>query len=603
MVVGLLAAAVVSAQLSPGDLARAHAQLEGMSNCTQCHVLGEKVSNDKCLACHDEISSSIRGKSGYHYSKDVRGKDCATCHSDHHGRNFDMVRFDTDNFNHRLTGYELTGAHKTADCRACHQPDYIDNKELKARKDTWLGLETRCIDCHDDGHRPTLGNDCAKCHATDAFAPAPKFDHAKTDYPLVGKHQTVDCKECHTPELREGKEVMKFSDIPFANCNSCHDDVHNNQLGTNCKQCHTETSFTAAAALRKFNHTPTGFVLKGKHKQVDCFTCHADTGSPRTVFQDRAGIATNACATCHADVHSGKFGTTCADCHTEDGWVGRSIRTDKFNHNLTDFALTGKHQTVDCKQCHVSERMTDPLPHNTCAVCHDDYHKGEFAATTAAAQTPDCAACHVTDGFSPSQFTIEQHAGTAFALDGAHLATPCFACHLQEDQWQFRNIGSRCVDCHDDVHIGEINAKYYPNQTCETCHSTSAWMGDNQFDHNLTKFALAGVHQRTACVDCHKQDTEKPHGRFANLPQDCASCHDNVHGDQFAVAGQTDCRRCHGFDGWEAGTFDHSQTKFPLTGKHAEVACSACHQSATTTEGITRVEYKIARFECRDCHQ
>ena len=35
----------VYGQISPGELAKVHLQLEGMSNCTQCHILGKKVSN------------------------------------------------------------------------------------------------------------------------------------------------------------------------------------------------------------------------------------------------------------------------------------------------------------------------------------------------------------------------------------------------------------------------------------------------------------------------------------------------------------------------------------------------------------------------------
>ena len=54
-----LTAAIGFAQLSPGDLTTAHAKLEGMSNCTQCHDLGNKVTNARCLACHKELQSLI----------------------------------------------------------------------------------------------------------------------------------------------------------------------------------------------------------------------------------------------------------------------------------------------------------------------------------------------------------------------------------------------------------------------------------------------------------------------------------------------------------------------------------------------------------------
>ena len=74
---------------------------------------------------------------GFHNSKEVRGKECATCHSEHHGRKFDMARFDQDHFDHDLTGYELTGAHDRIDCRACHISEYIADRELKKRKNTF----------------------------------------------------------------------------------------------------------------------------------------------------------------------------------------------------------------------------------------------------------------------------------------------------------------------------------------------------------------------------------------------------------------------------------------------------------------------------------
>ena len=344
-----------SAQLSPGDLSKAHAHLEGISNCTQCHVLGEKVSNDKCLACHKEINSRVVKRSGYHASGEVRGKECASCHSDHHGRNFDMVRFDEKNFNHNLTGYELTGAHRKTDCRKCHLPDYIEDRELKKRSETYLGLGTACINCHEDYHQQTLANDCAKCHTTDAFAPASKFDHDKTDFALAGKHKIVECKECHQTETRNGKEFQRFSDVPFSNCNSCHTDPHRDNLGTDCKQCHTEQSFTSLSGIKRFNHSRTHFPLKGQHRQVDCAGCHQMNAGPAAVFQDRLGVQTNQCAVCHQDAHQGKFGSNCAECHTEESFrVSGSL--GNFNHDLTRFELQGKHEAVDCRKCHISEK-------------------------------------------------------------------------------------------------------------------------------------------------------------------------------------------------------------------------------------------------------
>lgn len=588
------------AQLSPGDLTRAHAALEGISNCTQCHVLGDKVSNEKCLDCHKAIRTRVQQGRGYHVSREVKGKECASCHSEHHGRKFEMVRFDEETFDHKLTGYALTGAHQRIDCRQCHKPDFVDHTDIKNPSTTFLGLDDACLSCHTDQHQGTLSSDCAQCHVTDAFAPASKFDHDRANFALLGKHEDVDCAACHQTEMRNGREFQVFTGLEFANCNACHDDPHTNNLGTNCKACHTENSFTDFSATSRFNHNTTNFPLKGKHKQLDCKTCHTLDATPQTIFQDRLGVAVNDCNTCHDDVHEGKFGLDCASCHNENSFTA-SINLDAFNHNLTDFALEGRHQTVDCRECHVSESFTEPLPFNTCNACHVDYHEGQFTAANAG---KDCASCHDVFGFEYSLFSIADHETTAFPLEGAHMATPCFACHQSDDTWQFASLETECVSCHEDIHAGFIASTFYPDRDCRACHITDTWQ-KLQFDHSITKFSLEGRHADIGCMDCHGlpevMTSEKQWSGFAEVSTDCTTCHENVHHDQFAIEGVTDCKRCHGFDGWTADNFDHNTTRFPLEGRHAEIDCAACHKPELVNGEII-IQYKFESFECVVCH-
>ncbi len=601
LVVLLFCSRVGWAQLSPGDLAQPHAHLEGLSNCTKCHNLGESVSSQKCLDCHKEIKALVNQNRGYHASLEVRRQECFDCHSDHHGRRFQMVRFDEKNFNHNLTGFELTGAHKRIDCRECHKPDFIDDADLRKRRNTWLGLGTACLDCHDDYHQGTLSNDCAKCHDTEAFRPAPKFSHDKTRFPLTGKHKQVDCGSCHQVETRNGKEFQRFADLPFNNCNACHQDAHRGNLGNNCKQCHSDAGWDVLTSLRNFNHNTTGFPLKGRHQRVDCFSCHTPDATAATVFQDRLGIAPSACAQCHEDVHQGRFGSDCTQCHNENSWKFAGD-PDRFDHDMTDFPLEGKHATVDCAKCHTSGRYTDPLPFARCTDCHEDYHKGAF---TVGKLVRDCADCHDVAGFAPSTFDIDDHNRSEFPLEGAHMATPCIACHLPDppggNEWRFNGLGTRCIDCHDDVHAGQLDPRWYPQQDCQQCHSPESWVSAIRFDHGQTDFALEGAHARAACSACHTRDETTPYGRFKDLDTDCVACHENVHGRQFEQRGVTDCQRCHDFEAWRLPDFDHSRTKFPLEGKHAEVACEACHKEKYI-DGALRVEYKIPSFQCIDCH-
>ncbi len=588
-------------QISPGDLTAAHAELEGIRNCTQCHDLGHKVTNKKCLACHEEIQALTDLDRGYHASKEVKGKDCAEWHSEHHGRNFDMSRFDEDNFDHDLTGYELTGGHLKIDCRECHIPDFIADKEIKKREDTFLGLEHDCISCHEDVHQNTLSTqDCASCHDTEAFAPATYFDHDDTEYPLTGKHVEVECIECHQKETRNGKEFQVFTGLEFNNCISCHDDVHENNLGTNCKQCHSTESFTSLRRIRRFNHNSTNFPLKGAHQQTDCFECGSQNESLVDVFQDRMGIKTNDCIECHDDVHEGKFGTDCIRCHSEESFYSLK-EMDLFDHSVTDYPLEGQHAGVDCKSCH-TERLTEAIDHSQCKNCHQDYHNGEFMVN---GDRPDCIDCHILEEkFTFTTYGFEEHNASSFPLEGAHMATPCFACHVDEEHWSFRNIGQSCVDCHDDIHQDYLDVSFYPDQDCTACHNSENWH-EIAFDHQLTEWPLTGAHNEVDCRSCHFETTENPDSiiqSFTDLGSDCIQCHSNIHGDQFEIDNVTDCARCHVTESWQASIFDHNTTNFPLDGKHIEVDCKECHNTTIQVEGEPVIIYAIEKYECIDCH-
>ena len=71
------AEAQLGALLSPGPLAKPHAELEGISNCQKCHEQGRKVTAEKCLTCHAPVADRIARRVGVH--KDVK-TDCVTCH-------------------------------------------------------------------------------------------------------------------------------------------------------------------------------------------------------------------------------------------------------------------------------------------------------------------------------------------------------------------------------------------------------------------------------------------------------------------------------------------------------------------------------------------
>jgi len=509
----------MTAQISPGDLATPHSQLEGLSNCTQCHVLGNKLSGDKCLACHTEIKERTINQKGYHASAVVKGKECTTCHSDHHGKNFQMIRFDVTKFDHNLTGYTLSVPHAKRQCSDCHNVKFISDQKIKNKKYTYLGLASNCLACHADYHQKTLSSDCLSCHDPDTFKPASKFSHDNTNFRLAGKHITVDCSKCHKIESREGNKFQDFR-VQQYYCSICHKDPHQNKFGQTCNQCHNEDSFE---------------VVKG---------------------------------------------------------------VKGFDHNKTDYKLEDKHLTVNCKLCHKT-KFTDPLKFKLCTDCHTDYHNKQFVKNGA---SPDCSQCHSVKGFNLFSYTIEQHNMSIYPLEGAHLAIPCTDCHKKQKDWNFRRIGINCKDCHNDVHKNQIDAKYYPDGNCNTCHTPGGWDNIN-FDHAKTDFKLTGAHKNKDCKACHLADKSNSinQQKFSGLSTNCSGCHEDNHYKQFEKSGITYCTDCHDTDNWKASRFNHNNTAFKLDGKHINVPCARCHKPQQ--EGsFFYVKYKIKVFTCESCH-
>lgn len=515
----LIFPAIVSSQISPGDLSRFHSNLEGLSNCTKCHELGKQLTNQKCLACHEEINTRIKNNQGYHSGKEVKGNACWKCHSEHNGRNFKIISFNKNQFKHSLTGFELNGSHSNLDCNKCHKNDFIADSKLKKRKDSYLGLSGACTTCHEDYHQKTLGDNCIACHNAEKFRPAGLFSHDKSKFKLAGMHTNVKCDNCHQKILRSGKLFQKFNGLDF-----------------------------------------------------------------------------NSCSDCHKDVHAGKFGNDCKSCHNTSGF--NSINKNSFDHNKTNFKLIGKHNLVDCSKCHGKDLNSKPK-HQKCNDCHKDYHNGDFTQLN---KSTDCSDCHTESGFSPSTFTVEKHNDAGFKLVGAHQAIPCKNCHMKNNVWQFRKIGLRCINCHSNVHEKEITPEIMVDSECTVCHNQDSW-NKVVFDHDKTIFSLSGKHLLAACRNCHynKADISKQKFIFASSKSNCENCHTDIHNGQFAKGDETNCNKCHNSENWNPVNFDHSKTRFLLTGKHLTIECGKCHKKAEKN-GKEFINYKIEDFRCIVCH-
>ena len=510
----------LSGQISPGDLAEAHAHLKGLSNCTKCHTLGEKVSNEKCLDCHLDIGIRISKSRGYHASHEVKGKGCTECHSDHHGRNFQMIRFDTDQFNHALTGYNLLEAHERVDCKTCHKRENIADPKVKSKASTYLGLDQKCLSCHTDYHQGTLSSDCASCHDISTFQPASKFNHQSSSFPLRGKHSTVDCILCHKKSVYNGKEMQKFKGLSFGKCTSCHKDVHANKFGQNCTQCHSEISFHQVKGMKSFNHSRTNYPLEGKHRTVSCAKCHK-SGYSKALRHKR-------CIDCHKDYHNQQFLVQgkvpdCSDCHSTLGFDRSSYTIER--HNESPFQLTGAHLATPCFTCHKkSDTWSFRQIGLKCVDCHKDAHEPNLDKK----YYPEaaCNSCHNSKQWSEISF---DHASTGYTLEGAHERQSCRSCHFKPGEMgqvvqQFSDLNSSCTNCHKDEHQSQFGDP--EGTSCLRCHDYFDWSA-GLFDHDQTAFPLDGKHKDVDCNKCHTPlvTAQLTYTRYKLKSFTCESCH------------------------------------------------------------------------------
>lgn len=440
------------------------------------------------------------------------------------------------------------------------------------------------------------------------------FDHSETGFLLEGKHAAADCRKCHRKELLRDKKALEKDKFDLAKtylglnraCNSCHFDEHRGQLLSDCSKCHNPSGWKPA---RGFDHSQSGYPLLGKHAAVPCEKCHPVL-TDKTVTHDKSytkysAIPHSQCTDCHQDVHKGRLGPVCRNCHTPDGW--RTVSTANFDHSRTRYPLEGKHKNTACEKCH-KPRQTTTLKFAACLDCHNDYHKGEFAHR---ASQGACEECHAVAGFTPANFRLSQHDSTDYPLTGAHLAVPCVACHIVTDRatqirshrFQFNPI--RCLVCHADPHHGAVD-RFVSKDGCESCHIEESW-AKLSFDHSLTEFALEGKHQATPCVKCHHREKRGSdvHIAFASKKKLCQDCHDDIHRGQFAAAdshGNTDCTRCHTPSNWTAEKFMHNRdSRYQLEGAHQKVPCAKCHIPVMKDDKLF-VQYKPLDTTCVSCH-
>ncbi len=554
-------------QLSRFPLQGRHAQ----ADCYQCHKSASLLRFDPmgtlCSDCH---MKDYNASSQPSHILSKYPTDCFFCHSE--------LGWQPAKFNHNInTTFPLKDGHLGVECISCHSKGYTSTSTL-------------CVSCHQTIFNSTtnpshtgakFSTDCKICHSEVAWKPSSYNHNTATSFPLTGGHVGVECISCHS------KTYVGTS----TDCVSCHLINFNSttnpnhvtaKFSTDCKTCHTTTAWSPAT----FDHNKsTTFPLTGSHIGVTCTSCHANgySGTPTT------------CAGCHMtnyntaknpDHLAAKFPTSCETCHTVNNWVPST-----FNHNTsTTFALSGAHIGVSCISCHTNGYTNIA---STCVSCHlTNFNATVNPSHVQLKYSTDCKICHNSTAWSPS--TFNHNTGTSFPLTGAHTSVACVTCHSSG----YTAISTACVSCHLTNYNSTTNPIHstakFPT-TCETCHTTSAWV-PSTFNHNTsTTFALSGAHIGVSCNSCHSNG-------YTNISSTCVSCHltnfnATTNPSHVQLKYSTDCKLCHTTTAWSPSTFNHNtSTSFPLTGAHTSVACVSCHTSGYTAISTTCVSCHLTNY-------
>lgn len=206
------------------------------TSCASCHGSPPSYQGTAtdCNGCHaDDRALAISPP------HDGFSSDCSSCHG--------TLSWAAASFVH-TTQFPLLGAHRTAECGACHTGSPA----------VFAGTASECVACHQQdydqspfpGHT-TFATTCQDCHLSSGWVPASGGNHPQNRFSITGRHNYA-CNECHNPSLgpngagnadcvgcHEGEHTLARMDNEHAG------EVRNYPTGANrapnfCLQCHAD---------------------------------------------------------------------------------------------------------------------------------------------------------------------------------------------------------------------------------------------------------------------------------------------------------------------------------------------------------------------------
>jgi hypothetical protein len=227
--------------------------------CQSCHA--DNVYRGKPTDCYSCHSTAYTATTRPPHGASAIGTACTSCHT--------TTAWAGGTYDHAVTSFPLTGAHRAVSCATCHADGVYNGKPMD------------CLSCHQRDYSATqqpphasagIGTTCQDCHTTTAWAGG-LFNHSATTFPLTGAHTTASCLSCHGDGVYRGKSTS---------CVSCHQSDYNQTTNPNhaaasfpttCAGCHATTTWLGAT----FDHDAQFFPINsGAHrgKWSSCATCH-----------------------------------------------------------------------------------------------------------------------------------------------------------------------------------------------------------------------------------------------------------------------------------------------------------------------------------------
>ncbi len=311
-------------------------------------------------------------------------------------------------FEHR--SHVLHGVH----CFECHR----GAEEAGERGPMHLPTTEDCVRCHEKPHNPAKCSSCHGSHVVRTRALAAR-EHLKFEHPKHVDAAKGNCIKCH---LDVGTHDGPLRPA-MATCFSCHEHEQQWEI-TDCDGCHVDLAAERTLPQSHVVHGPDWLREHGVraaseealctacHSERSCGACHGVTvpatptrlrfDLPERADMHRAGFRARhalearsdqaLCVTCHSE-------SSCRDCHTREGVVGRGALSPHPPGWLGVRGSENAHgpaariDPVGCASCHggAGEQL--------CVGCHrvggpgGNPHPPGFSSTRALSELP-CRLCH-----------------------------------------------------------------------------------------------------------------------------------------------------------------------------------------------------------------